>query len=385
MEVRCEACGYRQRLTERLRVYRFPDRTTLPLQRDLAWCHRCLRVIEAEHLPELHELEQEIAEVRRTAEWAAEEVEGLERLCAWRRSRVSSPKCLECGSASVEVFPQDEDAGWRPITHPGCGGTLSVGGAGHALVREDFRYYAPEGDPLREFLTEAEWWAWSKPSEMFRQLNSSESPSPRKARLFAVACCRSIWNLLPNQASRTAVEVSERFADGEARPAERAAAEREAQEALGDRGGPEGWRMYAAYAAWHTSMRDAWEAAWSATQEVALAAAYYSQRESERGFDDRRQEAVSEKERAHCELLRDIFGPLPYRLVALDGGVKTETVRRLARSAYDERDFSDGRMGVLADALEEAGMTDAEVLEHCRRGRAHARGCWVVDLLLDKS
>jgi hypothetical protein len=43
---------------------------------------------------------------------------------------------------------------------------------------------------------------------------------------------------------------------------------------------------------------------------------------------------------------------------------------------------------VLADALEDAGCTDADILAHCRSGGEHARGCWVcwvVDLVLGKA
>lgn len=39
---------------------------------------------------------------------------------------------------------------------------------------------------------------------------------------------------------------------------------------------------------------------------------------------------------------------------------------------------------ILADALEEAGCTDADILAHCRGPRSHVRGCWVIDLLLSK-
>jgi hypothetical protein len=42
-------------------------------------------------------------------------------------------------------------------------------------------------------------------------------------------------------------------------------------------------------------------------------------------------------------------------------------------------------MPVLADALQEAGCEDDEVLAHCRAGGPHARGCWVVDLVLGKA
>jgi hypothetical protein len=36
----------------------------------------------------------------------------------------------------------------------------------------------------------------------------------------------------------------------------------------------------------------------------------------------------------------------------------------------------------LADALEQAGCTDAEMLSHCRLASEHSSQCWVVDLLL---
>jgi hypothetical protein len=54
----------------------------------------------------------------------------------------------------------------------------------------------------------------------------------------------------------------------------------------------------------------------------------------------------------------------------------------MARKMYDSRDFSD--MPVLADALEEAGCQDADILVHLRGPEPHVRGCWVVDLLLGK-
>ena len=39
---------------------------------------------------------------------------------------------------------------------------------------------------------------------------------------------------------------------------------------------------------------------------------------------------------------------------------------------------------ILADALEEAGCHDLDILAHCRQPGEHVRGCWVVDLLLGK-
>jgi hypothetical protein len=97
--------------------------------------------------------------------------------------------------------------------------------------------------------------------------------------------------------------------------------------------------------------------------------------------------------RPQVALLRDLFGPFPFRPVPIDaawlawnGG----TVRRLAEAAYQERDLPAGtlhpaRLGVLADALEESGCHDQEILRHGReQGAVHVRGCWVLDLLLNK-
>src|SRR5262249_14305330 len=96
--------------------------------------------------------------------------------------------------------------------------------------------------------------------------------------------------------------------------------------------------------------------------------------------------------RANARLLRDLFGN-PFRpqpvinpawLTWNDG-----TVRRLAETIYEQRSLPDGtldvvRLGVLADALEDAGCTDASLLTHLRGSGTHVRGCWGLDLLLGK-
>jgi len=79
-----------------------------------------------------------------------------------------------------------------------------------------------------------------------------------------------------------------------------------------------------------------------------------------------------------------VFGD-PFRFVAVDGNWlkwNDATVPHIAQAIYDDRAFD--RLPVLADALEEAGCTDAAILDHCRGPVPHVRGCWVVDLLLGK-
>jgi hypothetical protein len=84
------------------------------------------------------------------------------------------------------------------------------------------------------------------------------------------------------------------------------------------------------------------------------------------------------------QLIHDIFGN-PFQGVTVDpvwltrlGGV----VSRLAQDIYHGRHWNE--MPVLGDALEDAGCTDQVLLDHCRAGRTHARGCWLLDRLLSR-
>jgi hypothetical protein len=81
------------------------------------------------------------------------------------------------------------------------------------------------------------------------------------------------------------------------------------------------------------------------------------------------------------QLVRCIFGN-PYRPVALNPSWLTSTVLALANGIYNEKAFD--RMPILADALQDAGCDNEEVLNHCRQQGVHVRGCWLIDLLTDR-
>lgn len=82
-------------------------------------------------------------------------------------------------------------------------------------------------------------------------------------------------------------------------------------------------------------------------------------------------------------LLRDVLGN-PFRKVSFSPDWRTDTAVLLARQMYESRDFS--AMPILADALQDAGCTNEDILSHCRDSeQVHVRGCWVVDLVLSKS
>ncbi len=98
--------------------------------------------------------------------------------------------------------------------------------------------------------------------------------------------------------------------------------------------------------------------------------------------------AVGERQRP-ADLFREVFGN-PFRPVEASGAWRTADVVRLAEAAYEERSLPAGtlspdRLAVLADALEEAGCADADLLTHLRGPGPNVRGCWAVDLLTGHS
>jgi hypothetical protein len=192
--------------------------------------------------------------------------------------------------------------------------------------------------------------------------------SERKLRLFSCACCRRIWHLLGDERSRRAVEVSEGYADGAATEEERENAQRAAATAPGPGG------IAAKSAAMFLARTGA--------MLVVDAAGQAASSPPGQDYDPARWAA---EWRGQCVLVRDLFGPGVFRPVTIASSVLgwgDGAVVRLAQAIYEERAFH--RMGVLADALLEAGCDDEDVLSHCRQQGGHVRGCFVLDLLLNK-
>jgi hypothetical protein len=199
--------------------------------------------------------------------------------------------------------------------------------------------------------------------------------SDRKLRLYAVACCRAIWKLLRDERSRQAVEVIERFADGQAGPEELALLRFPEDAIPAFTSFEEFPNVITGFAA----QESAWQAALATATEAAGQEEWSGGR---RLLDPSRGAARRAAEARQAELLRCLFGN-PFRRHPLDAPWRTPAVLALARSIYEERRFED--LPILADALEEAGCRDEVVLAHCRGPGPHARGCFVVDALLDKS
>jgi hypothetical protein len=235
-------------------------------------------------------------------------------------------------------------------------------------------------------MTEAEWLECDNPLPMLIFLR--RKASQRKFRLYAVGCCRPILQLMPDECCRQAVAIAERFADGMAtaqalREAAEAAFEssEENSVATGRRSFAEEQGIYfAARAASYAAHPTAAEAARCAARTLYLAVVGVAG-DLVTGMAAR-QAASAAVRHYRIRLIHDVFGN-PFRPVKLDPAWLTRQVKRLAQAIYDDHRFED--MPVLGDALEEAGCTDEDLLNHCRQPGEHVRGCWVVDLVLGKS
>ncbi|HEY1189494.1 MAG TPA: hypothetical protein VGE74_17715 [Gemmata sp.] len=210
-------------------------------------------------------------------------------------------------------------------------------------------------------MTEAEWLACGNPRPMLEFLRGKASD--RKLRLFACGCTRRLLPLMPDKRGRIALEVAENIADGlVSGEAERVVAW---EARLGIPHDHTGWAL----------QPSAFAAAKSGAEH--LANAVRMQQEPLKRQKAWLQECVSQ-----AILLRDIFGN-SLRTVSADPTWLTNDVVALALGIYQDRAFD--RMPILADALQDAGCDNPEVLDHCRSDGPHCRGCWVVDLLLGKS
>jgi hypothetical protein len=228
-------------------------------------------------------------------------------------------------------------------------------------------------------VTEAEWLASQDPQRMLRFLGGRASD--RKLRLFAVACCRRIWPLIREQRSRGAVAAAELYADGVWDQSEMHAARLRAMDAVeAEQSVPDD-----SVAAWKAALAAATAAAAMGLAPAGAAGTAERQARRAAGSAGGSWPSNAEWGLESCRRLRDVFGN-PFRSfprvdpawLAWRGG----TVPKLAQAAYDGRDFDS--LPVLADALEDAGCADAELLGHLRGPGPHVRGCWAVDLLLGK-
>lgn len=199
--------------------------------------------------------------------------------------------------------------------------------------------------------------------------------SERKIRLFACACCRRAWDWLDDE-SRSLVLLGERLADGLATNVERRAASKKASERVGSY-----VTSHPANYAFCGITSLAWHGADLAICHLPSKITGVTLRRASGEIRDSKECRIEQEHQQ--KLLRDIVGHL-FVSVSVNSAWLTPTVVSIARSIYTNHAFD--RMPILADALQDAGCTHYDVLSHCRDTKTpHARGCWVVDLILGKS
>jgi|SRR5579883_260072 len=219
-------------------------------------------------------------------------------------------------------------------------------------------------------MTETEWLACADPQRMIRFV-SRLAWGERRRRLFTVACCRKL-KVLPDDRLAGAIETAERFADGQANDSELSIAIGIAREAVE-------WEARHDMNSWQSHAAEVVAAAtrFPTGDDIAI--------DEFVAWAQTEQEEVDEASaiwanQTLANLVRELVGN-PFRPVAFAVEWRTDTVMLLAQQMYDSRDF--GAMPILADALQDAGCHNADILNHCRDTHAeHVRGCWVVDCVL---
>ena len=211
-----------------------------------------------------------------------------------------------------------------------------------------------------------DWECCTQVDVMLKALDPKEHR--RRWVLFNGAGCRRVWGRVPEGACREYVEAAERYALGTGLKKALAALKPAAEGALLrslHAGDPcRNAAANAACTAANTTRYCAWSAA-RAAGEVGRVA--------------HRRERL-----AQAGLLREVFGN-PYRPVAVEPAWlewNSGAVPKVAGAVRADGRFSD--LPILANALEDAGCTDADLLSHLRGPGPHVRGCWAVDLLLGK-
>jgi hypothetical protein len=239
-------------------------------------------------------------------------------------------------------------------------------------------------------MTEQEWLEGTNLTAMKRFVVGKISE--RKRRLFGCACCRRMWHLLSDERSQRAVTVAEEYADGRTSRADLREAQMRAQAV--NKGSP--WGICdeivgirrAAQAAARCTQANAIEAGWGASNEAArMAASFYlwsSPDDPGSGPRGAWQMAFEAEEAEQAALLRELVGN-PFRPVLVESSWLLwgdAAVVKVAQGIYEGQRYQD--LPVLADALEEAGCDNPDLLGHLRRRDGHARGCWALDLVLGR-
>ena len=208
-----------------------------------------------------------------------------------------------------------------------------------------------------------------------RRVKTTKSKRERKLKLFGCAACRRISHLFVAPEQQRLIEVVEKCADDGTTGRELRMARDAAMELVPRYKQGEEWSsIYGAYDYAQNALN---LLTWPTVSDVVEGFVEDLFGATVNDPDSAEEENIHQK-----AFLLDIFGN-PFRPVIFSPAWRTDTAVSLARQMYESREF--GAMPILADALQDAGCENPDILSHCRDTSAtHVRGCWVVDLVLGK-
>jgi hypothetical protein len=216
-------------------------------------------------------------------------------------------------------------------------------------------------------MTEAEWLTSTDSQKMLESIQGTATE--RKMRLFLIACAHLVWDQFTDPVMRHAVEMAERYVEGLASIAEQQEAHGEVYffaRNFSDKAKRMGLSLDVYMALVGLSLSCGFTVV--ALRKIITTHSW--------------KYGAQLTGQSQPVLLRDIFAN-PFRPVTVAPTSLPQKTVSLAQSIYDERVFD--RLPILADALEEDGCDNSEILTHCRGPGPHVRGCWVLDLVLGKS
>jgi hypothetical protein len=217
----------------------------------------------------------------------------------------------------------------------------------------------------------------------------------RRLRLCAVAFCRQLLHLLPDERHRQVIQVVEDAADRRSEVRRLVEAREQTNEVLGSYasdlshcGSAARWNALRAV---RLATLEAADAAAAAAAEAIAYAAHPPETVLSLPRDgwvaasyDR---ALAKAQRVQADVIREIARD-PFKRTPSVSPSLPRSILSVAQAAYDERlpsfELDPLRLSVLADALEEAGGSDESILSHLRSAGSHVRGCWALDLVLGK-
>jgi hypothetical protein len=208
-------------------------------------------------------------------------------------------------------------------------------------------------------MTEAEWLTCEDPDAMLSSLIGQASQ--RRIRLLVCGLARLLSSSLMELSSWQALELAEQLADGLLDTSELEYARRLARWAI----------------PYNTGSKESERRSYFAASLVSFATT--DDLDSLWYYIDRNVTPLSEGQ--IVSILRDIFGN-PFRPVVFDPAWRSSTALAIATGIYDDKAFD--RLPILADAIQDTGCENEEILNHLRSDGPHVKGCWALDLVLGK-